>query len=198
MWLFVVIQFMVMAGWRSTSVTMGSRQNDSDDSDTGPNRLINFPVLAKVQHGSLIADGTYTGAPNQTYTLDFYTSESGDSSGYGPGQTWVGSTDVTTDATGNALFHVSFGTTVPGGHVVSATATNATDGTSEFSAFQVMPDIPVTPPTAPSSSEGQLADTGDNVVVVYGVAALLIGVGVAGIIRFSSGNKQNRPSGRSG
>lgn len=150
---------------------------------SGANNLINYPVLTLVERGSIRITGTYAGIPNQAYTLDFYTSESGDSSGYGPGQTWVGSTDITTDATGNAPFHVTFNTTVPGGHVVSATATNATDGTSEFSAFQVMPDTPMAPPTTPSGSEGQLANTGENMVTVYSVAALLVTVGVAGILR---------------
>lgn len=102
----------------------GVTSNDSDDSDTGPNVLLNFPVLTEVKHGSLIVRGTYTGAPNPTYTLDFYSSKSGDASGYGPGQAWIGAESVTTDGSGDAIFEFTFNTDVPEGHIISATATD--------------------------------------------------------------------------
>jgi hypothetical protein len=162
----------------------GVTPNDSDDSDTGPNLLMNFPILAEVKYGSLIVNGTYTGAPNQVYTLDFYSSESGDTSDYGPGQTWIGSESVITDGTGDVAFEFTFNTDIPEGHVVSATATDSVGNTSEFSAFLVMPAAPVDPtyPTSPvdpdpSSPDDKLAETGDNVTLFYSLALLLITVG---------------------
>lgn len=146
--------------------------NDNDDSDTGPNSLINFPVLTKLQHGSLIVNGTYTGTPNQTYILDFYSSDTGDSSGYGPGQTWVGADTLTTDGTGSATFQFTFTATIPEGQIISATATDSTGSTSEFGAFQAMPLVPV------SSSSEQLAATGDNVIGFYTLATLFIIAGL--------------------
>lgn len=146
----------------------GVTPNDNNDSDIGPNALVNFPVLIKVQHGSLIVSGAYTGTPNQTYTLDFYTSDTGNSSGYGPGQTWVGADTVTTDSAGNAAFEFTFGTDVPESQAISATATDATGNTSEFSAFQIMPPVPM------SASSAELAPTGNTISVFSILATLLI------------------------
>lgn len=157
----------------------GVTPNDSDDSDTGPNTLINFPIITKVQHGSLIVSGTYTGLPNQTYTLDFYSSETGDASGHGPGQTWVGANTVITDSTGNTSFQFTFTTNIPEGRVISATATDSTGNTSEFGAFQVMSAVP-------SPSNEELAGTGDNIDVFYSLAAVCIIAGLAGIARLAA------------
>lgn len=160
----------------------GVTPNDTDDSDTGPNGLLNFPVLTKVEHGSVVVSGTYAGAPNQTYTLDFYTSQTGDASGYGPGQKWLGSDTVTTDASGSSTFTFTFGANIPAGQVIAATATDSNGNTSEFSAFLVMPILPGLPsaPSNPVSPEsGSLADTGQNTTLFVAAALLLVGFGVA-------------------
>jgi len=46
--------------------------------------------------------GTFNSTPNTTYTIEFFSSPSADPSGYGQGQTYLGSTAVTTDATCSA------------------------------------------------------------------------------------------------
>ncbi|HYG83269.1 MAG TPA: right-handed parallel beta-helix repeat-containing protein [Verrucomicrobiae bacterium] len=152
---------------------------------TGPNNLINYPEITKLAHGSLVVDGTYAGMPNETYTLDFYASETGHSSGYGSGQTWVGADTVTTDASGNATFHFTLSSTVQPDWVVSATATDTLGNTSEFSSSLVMPETPTpldpdTPPGQPapldpgSTPPGELANTGQSTTLVIVLASLLI------------------------
>ncbi|MDR6972729.1 right-handed parallel beta-helix repeat-containing protein [Leifsonia shinshuensis] len=101
---------------------------------TGPNSLIDYPVLDRVQRGSTHVTGVYTGAANATYTLDFYLSPTRDTSGHGEGAEPLGSSQLTTDATGAAAFDVTFPATIGPQAVVTATATDAAGSTSEFSA----------------------------------------------------------------
>jgi uncharacterized repeat protein (TIGR01451 family) len=112
---------------------------------TGPNSLLNHPLITELAHGSLIVEGTYEGAPDSAYTLDFYKSETAD----GP-QTWVGSTSVTTDATGAAAYSAEFEPSVPEGWFIHATATDAEGSTSEFGEAAQVPPVPPPPPTPPA------------------------------------------------
>lgn len=110
----------------------GVTANDPGDVDTGANELQNFPVL----YGAfgVIGSSTYVGQlnslPNEDFQIQTYSSASADQ-----GQTFLGSTNVTTDANGVATFNVS-GPTPPGGqNFITATATHLPSGsTSEFSA----------------------------------------------------------------
>jgi uncharacterized repeat protein (TIGR01451 family) len=119
---------------------------------SGPNLLLNHPLIDSIAHGSVIVNGTYTGAANATYTLDFYASDTAD----GP-QTWIGSAPVTTDATGTATFSATFNGNLPEGWTVNATATDADGNTSEFAATAaVVPPLPPAPePPADSGPQGQ-------------------------------------------
>jgi uncharacterized repeat protein (TIGR01451 family) len=101
---------------------------------TGPNSLVDRPVITGIGHGSVIVAGTLAGPPNATITLDFYKSETAS----GP-QTWIGSTPVTTNTAGEATFHAEFEPDVPAGWFISATATDAADSTSEFTAPALVP-----------------------------------------------------------
>ena len=67
--------------------------NDAGDADTGPNDLLNFPVItnALVSAGSLNLGGTFNSRPGISVTVDFYASPDLDPSGFGEGRTWVGS-----------------------------------------------------------------------------------------------------------
>jgi parallel beta-helix repeat protein len=85
------------------------------------------------QESTFIA-GTLASAPNTAYTLQFFANAVADPSGYGEGQTYLGSYTVTTDASGNASFVASFPTVVPAGQAASATATDPKGNTSEFAA----------------------------------------------------------------
>jgi hypothetical protein len=120
----------------------GLTANDTGDADTGPNNLQNYPEIGSVVStgGNTTVTGTLRSNASTTYRLEFFSSPSGDASGHGEGQTWLGATTVTTDAAGNATFSATFsGIAVSAGYVVSATATVDLGGgsygaTSEFAA----------------------------------------------------------------
>lgn len=111
----------------------GVTANDSHPGDpSGPNHWQNFPVLVGVSTSPATrVAGTLHSTPNATVTLDFYASAARDPSGFGEGRRWLGTTAVTTDASGNAGFNVPVGA-VALGEWVTATATGPS-GTSEFS-----------------------------------------------------------------
>lgn len=120
----------------------GVTANDPRDPDNGPNNLQNFPVLssATASDSSTTVTGTLKGAPNQTFTVQLFSSPEKDPSGFGEGQTFLGEKNVTTGANGNASFSFSAPVGVPIGQFVTATATSASGDTSEFSkAEQVQP-----------------------------------------------------------
>jgi Ca2+-binding RTX toxin-like protein len=132
---------------------------------SGPNALVNFPVIGQLAHRSLIVEGTYEGAPNADFTLDFYKSETAD----GP-QTWLGSTTVTTDAGGTAGYRAELAPDVPEGWYIRATATDADGSTSELGDAMVVPPVPPPPPPdggpTPPDSDGVIRGTpGDDVLV---------------------------------
>ncbi|HWI22754.1 MAG TPA: right-handed parallel beta-helix repeat-containing protein [Baekduia sp.] len=108
---------------------------------TGPNTLTNFPSITSIAHGSIIIIGTYAGAASASYTLDFYASPTADGA-----QTWIGATNVTTDAGGDATFNARFASDVPEGWFIGATATDANGSTSEFADGVIVPPVPPTPP----------------------------------------------------
>lgn len=78
--------------------------------------------------------GVLSSKPSATYRLEFFASREANPSGYGEGETYLGSTTVVTDSAGDAWF--DFTTSSPpyghGGLFFSATATNAAGATSEF------------------------------------------------------------------
>ena len=113
----------------------GVTPNDACDADTGPNNRQNFPVLDSlaVSGGSTTVGGTLNSTPNTTFTLQFFSNSAADPSGFGEGETLLGSKTVTTDASCNGSFTASFPTAIPNGSFVSATATDPGGNTSEFS-----------------------------------------------------------------
>lgn len=115
---------------------VGATPNDTGDGDTGPNNLLNFPVITYVnaQNSFVAIEGTYNSAPNQTYTLEFFGNTAVDPTGYGEGRNFLGQTIVATDGSGNANFSVEFAAPIADtGTWVTATATDSNNNTSEFS-----------------------------------------------------------------
>ncbi len=113
----------------------GVEANDPGDTDTGPNHRQNFPVITDVSFasGNVTLSGTLNSIANSAYRLEFFGNPSCDSSGHGEGQTFLGFTTVTTDASGNAAFSGTLANTA-GHSVFTATATDTNGNTSEFSA----------------------------------------------------------------
>jgi hypothetical protein len=107
--------------------------NHAGGSQAGPNHLLNYPVLtsASASSSSTTITGSVTGTAGQTLTIQFFSNTAADLSGYGQGQTYVGSTTVTTNSSGNASFTFVAPSNIVG-QSLSATATDASGDTSEF------------------------------------------------------------------
>ena len=112
----------------------GVTPNDAGDADTGPNNLQNHPVITDVNvvGGSATIIGTLDSTPSTTFRLEFFSASSADATGYGEGETFLGSTEVTTDAAGSASFNVVF-PVLGSATSFAVTATDAAGNTSEFS-----------------------------------------------------------------
>lgn len=109
-------------------------QNDPGDGDTGANDLQNYPVItsAVVSGGTTTISGTLNSLPTTTFRLEFFASEFCDATGFGEGQLFIGTTDVTTDDNGDASFGpLSF--PAPDNADITSTATDPAGNTSEFS-----------------------------------------------------------------
>ncbi|HKI19203.1 MAG TPA: hypothetical protein VKA15_15060 [Isosphaeraceae bacterium] len=119
----------------------------------GPNYSQNFPILSSVTAagGGTEIQGSLTSLASHRLTLEFFANAARDESTFSDaitvnpgefseGQTYIGSLDVTTDATGNATFTANLPALPANEPFVTATATDITntgDGpannTSEFS-----------------------------------------------------------------
>ena len=123
----------------------GPNQNDPGDADTGTNQRQNFPILdfASGGGGTTNVRGVLNSRPSAGFTLDFYSSPACDPSGYGQGQTYLGSANVSTDSSNIASFNVNLAVGTPLGHFVTATATDTLNNTSEFSPCRVVAQNPV-------------------------------------------------------
>ncbi len=114
---------------------LGPTPNDPGDTDTGANELQNFPVVtaAQLDGSKLRVVGTYQSMPATRFTLEFFASRVRHSSGYGEGEMPLGTTVVTTDASGTASFDVLLPKTAPVGWFVCGVATDIVLGnSSEF------------------------------------------------------------------
>lgn len=118
------------------SLTFGVTPNDACDTDTGGNNFQNSPVLSSLSSagGNTTIQGTLNSSPNTAFTIEFFANVAADPSGSGEGQTYLGSTTVTTGADCNAAFSFAFPDN-PGQPVITATATDPAGNTSEFSAW---------------------------------------------------------------
>ena len=106
--------------------------NDEGDADTGPNDLQNFPVLTSVaSSGDAVIQAYLNSAASSSFTVEFFSNTTCDDSGFGQGETPLGTATVTTDASGNGTVAASFSSV--SGTVFTATATDANGNTSEFS-----------------------------------------------------------------
>src|SRR5215217_2681911 len=108
--------------------------NDPGDGDAGSNGLQNYPDIISVTTGaSTTIQGTFNSTANRVFNVDFYINSTCDPSGFGQGASFIGSSIVTTDASGNSNFNVQLPVSVPAGSIVTSTATDPEGNTSEFS-----------------------------------------------------------------
>ena len=79
-------------------------------------------------------EGTLSSVPGTSFLIQFFSNATADPSGFGQGQTLIGSTVVTTDANGSATINLTLSPALATNLAVSATATNLSTGdTSMFS-----------------------------------------------------------------
>jgi titin len=122
---------------RNSIFSNGHRVN-SLGIDTGVDgvTVAGLPLLTlAVSGGGVTAvSGTLQNTASHRFLLQFYANIVTNISGYGEGLTWLGSTNITTDAGGNASFTANLAATVAPGQFIAATVTDSTNNTSEFSA----------------------------------------------------------------
>jgi len=112
----------------------GVTPNDSEDTDTGPNNLMNFPVFkfALAALGQLVVQGTIDTPNPETVTIEFFANPvpkpGGDPSGHGEGAIFWGM--IIPNPQG--MFTATLPPVSPG-TLITATATDINGNTSEFS-----------------------------------------------------------------
>ena len=145
----------------------GVTANDAGDGDTGANSLQNFPVLTTVNANVATTQiqGNLNSTASSNFTLHFYSSADCDPSNHGEGQNYLGSTSVTTNASGTASFNVTLPTGTAAGQKVTATATNSTGSTSEFSQCFTVGNLPTLSVGNVSVNEGDSGTTNANFVL---------------------------------
>jgi CSLREA domain-containing protein len=120
----------------------GVTGNDTGDGDGGANLRQNFPVNLEVSTDRKTVTGTLNSRPNMTYQIELFGNSvdvACDGSGKGEGETFLASTEKPTDGSGNAPFTITLQSPLPGGHFVTATATDPAGNTSEFSMCAQVP-----------------------------------------------------------
>lgn len=134
----------------------GINTNDFQDADTGVNGMQNFPVLtnAVISSGLLAVRGNFNSKPAGLYRIELFATPSWDALNIPEGKIFLGSTNVTTDAAGNANFTANLGSAPDPAYLITATATDSSGNTSEFSAGIPMTASAVTSPLLTLSRSG--------------------------------------------
>jgi hypothetical protein len=109
---------------------------------SGPNNFQNYPVLASAicSNSGLLIQGSITSSVASTPEhIEFFANAACDPSGFGQGQVFIGTADVTTDLSGGASFSVPFASSSLVGQYITATASDSSSNTSEFSQCILVP-----------------------------------------------------------
>ncbi len=112
--------------------TLGPTPND----DTEADNIQNYPIISSVDYGaSTTVHAAFHSKPSATYDVDFYANPAclSHPPALNEGQDFVGTTPVTTDASGNATIDFTLPVVLAAGQPVTAIATDSTGRSSEFS-----------------------------------------------------------------
>ncbi|HEX8219307.1 MAG TPA: hypothetical protein VF914_08850, partial [Chloroflexia bacterium] len=151
-------------------INLGSDEvtaNDALDADTGPNNLQNFPVLGATSSATEIK-GTLNSKQSTTFVIELFNNSTCNALGNGEGQTFIGSTWLTTLGNGNGTFTFQPDQALPGGSFITATATDPNGNTSEFSACLQLPGAPTA--TATPTRTSTATSTATNTPVATSTA----------------------------
>jgi VCBS repeat-containing protein/parallel beta-helix repeat protein len=132
------------------------------------------PVLtsAAATPGGGTIQGTLASTPNSMFIVQFFANAAANPSGFGEGQIFLGSTTVSTDGAGNAMFSATVTTQITRGQQISATATKLVTTTpSDTSAFAKDVSASGQPPVANNDSYPATGNTALNVNAANGVLA---------------------------
>ena len=150
----------------------GPTANDAGDGDVGANERQNYPMLTSaVPEGSgTRVVGTLNSAPSTLFDLDFYSNPvcRDRPRDLPQAANYIGSTQVTTDGSGNASINVLLATPITDQAPVTATATDPSGNTSELSPgiiFRFSPGVGGPGDTGLQSVAGQLFDPAATVTV---------------------------------
>jgi uncharacterized repeat protein (TIGR01451 family) len=168
----------------------GVTPNDGGDADTGPNTLLNFPVITNAGTGAgrTLVQGTFNSSPSASFLIQFFASDSRDPSTNGEGQTLIGSTVVSTSTSGLATFNEILTTPTIVGQFLSATATSLpldSGNTSEFSVARVITSASVADLIVTLTDSPDPAVTGS--VLTYTAVVLNQGPNAATNVQFTQG-----------
>jgi hypothetical protein len=122
----------------------GVTPNDNNDTDTGANFLMNFPVLSAVNNiaaGTRVVGSLNTNTASGQHRIEFFASPAPDPSGFGEGKTYLGGTTLNLAAGNTINFNLVVGATTPGQYVTATATRLSTGSTSEFSAAVVAVDV---------------------------------------------------------
>jgi CSLREA domain-containing protein len=123
--------------------TIGITNNDTDDGDTGPNNLQNFPLIVSASRspttGFTTITGTLNSNPSQSFAIQCFLTDAAPADAHGEGLILLGATTTTTDSSGDSPPFSCVSPIPVSGQTVSMTATNTVTGdTSEFSQNEVV------------------------------------------------------------
>lgn len=113
----------------------GINTNVPLNATNGANGLQNYPVLtsATIQFSALTVQGAFNSRPLAVYRLEFFATPTWDATNTPEGKMFLGSTNVTTDGSGNVSFTASFANAPATNLLITSTATDTNGNTSEFS-----------------------------------------------------------------
>jgi hypothetical protein len=108
----------------------GPTPNDRGDQDTGPNELLNYPIIDFVANSSIFVQvsGSFEGAANTLLEIDLYSEQAGLSE-----RRFIGSRSFQTDNVGLLTWTLEFSFGLPEDAKVYATARSSNGSQSEFS-----------------------------------------------------------------
>ncbi len=119
------------------NINLGVSANNNNGSQTGPDNLENFPILASAvtQGGTTTVRGTLQSTPDSSFQVQLFSSPTASANGYGQGQVYLGEATVNTNLEQHRLRFVlqPRRPPVPVGQVIAATAIDGQNNSTEFS-----------------------------------------------------------------